>query len=325
MMSGTATNVHLGGMSITEALEQVERAQTPEDLFGPVTPVVGPVKRIYRKLAFVLHPDQAGDGDDKDRMSAAFAKLSVSWEAWNLAATTDATTATAPKIKAPKKHPFGLRFAFNAYATLYRNGDTVTKVARDTSYNERLRAERDTLTRIADFIALPGNDWLAPFFNLPTGEMNVSGHEITTFARLDGFVTLDDVAKAYPSGIEGRDWSWMMRRLLAILAAADAVNRVHANIAGANVLINPVDHRVILVNWTDSDTGTITSDVTALAALGTSMLNIEPDSLAQRKWLAAVVRYPSSPAALIQEYDELLRDLYGAPKFHPFTMPSSTN
>ena len=173
----------------------------------------------------------------------------------------------------------------------------------------------------------------------------------TILERQRGFVSLAEVGNAYPGGIDTRDAAWMWRRLLTGLGWAHRAGVVHGAVLPEHVLIHPGEHGLVLVDWCYSVTpgGIIPALVTrrradyppevpakqpATAAtdlfMATGlMLRLIKDPPAAVRRFAAGCRYdaprmrPQDAWRLLEEFDELLADLYGPRRFRAFAMPST--
>lgn len=65
----------------------------------------------------------------------------------------------------------------------------------------------------------------------------------------EGFVNLEQVAQAYPKGVDPLDATWMWRRMLWALDYAHSVGYVHGATLPQNVMIHPEMHGLILTDW----------------------------------------------------------------------------
>jgi serine/threonine protein kinase len=173
-------------------------------------------------------------------------------------------------------------------------------------------------------------------------------------ARQRGFVSLAEVARAYPRGVDPRDAAWMWRRLLAGLGWAHRAGIVHGAVLPPHVLIHPAEHGLVLVDWCYS-VATIPAGgrIPALVAAYRSEYPPEVPSkeaagpatdiyLATRTMRgligenapAAMRRFadgclyaaprmrPQDAWKLLAELDELLEHLYGPRRFREFAMPA---
>ncbi|NUT48148.1 MAG: adenylate cyclase [Saccharothrix sp.] len=326
-----------------EALDRVERAGTATDLFGPFDPARrDEVRRLYRRLAAVLHPDRTGPDDT--RAHAASAELTRLHHDWHHPAAVEFHTDRAG-YRITDRHAIG------SVTTVYRtDGPHVVKVVRDPALNPLLHAEWDALRRLTRFT--DQHRWLRPYYPRPvdtSGEVARGSRAFTVLEPLvDGFVTLADVRRAFPRGLDGRDYAWMHRRLLRAVAGAHRVGLVHGAITADNVLVHPRQHGVVLVGWTFAVTagerllatskaiayppevhdGRPVTAATDVHMAHTLMLDLlAPGETAQRTFARGCAqddpgRRPDA-VDLLTEYDDLLEDLYGERTFRPFALPGT--
>ncbi|XVS67983.1 adenylate cyclase [Actinosynnema sp. CA-299493] len=328
-----------------EALERVERAGSPADLFGPADPDPARRKeaqRLYRGLAAVLHPDRVGPHDT--RAHAASAELTRLHHQWLHGTSVELRTDRAA-------YRLTGRHAVGSVTNLYRtDGPHVVKVVRNPALNPLLHAEWDALRRLARFT--DEHRWLRPYYPHladTSGDVARGSRAFTVLAPLvDGFVTLVDVRRAFPHGLDGRDYAWMHRRLLRAIAGAHRTGLVHGAIVAENVLVHPEQHGVVLAGWTfavsagerplatdktipyppevhDGRPVTPATDVHQAHALMLDLL--AEDETAQRGFARGCTqdepnRRPDA-VDLLTEYDDLLQDLYGERTFRPFALPAT--
>jgi hypothetical protein len=65
----------------------------------------------------------------------------------------------------------------------------------------------------------------------------------------DALYSLADVRNAYPSGVDARHVAWIWRRLLSVLGFAHTHGVVHTAVLPMHVLLEPVGHKLVLVDW----------------------------------------------------------------------------
>jgi len=65
------------------------------------------------------------------------------------------------------------------------------------------------------------------------------------FAVVEGGYTLDELALSHPNGIGGRDWAWIISRVLTVLIYAER----QPDLRLENFLVHPLGHGVILLGW----------------------------------------------------------------------------
>ncbi|WP_156756130.1 protein kinase family protein [Actinokineospora pegani] len=329
-----------------EALDRVERAGSAAGLFGP--PTTDPARRaqarrLYRALASVLHPDVTGEGDA--RAHAASAELTRMHHEWTRGATVELRTATGV-------YRIGEPFAVGSVANVYEtDGPHVVKVVRDPVLNPLLHGEWDALRTFERFT--DRHRWLRPYYPRlldSSGGLDRGERAFTVLDPLvDGFVTLADVRRAFPRGLDGRDYAWMHRRLLKALAGAHGLGLVHGAVTAENVLVHPEEHGIVLAGWSFAvETGQRLLATSKSISYPPEVLGGEPVTAATDVHMAHTLmldllaagekrqamfargctqdRPSRRPDAvdLLGEYDELLEDLYGARVFRPFALPATT-
>lgn len=329
-----------------EALELVERAATAEELFGPRTTDPDKrkqAKRRFHALASVLHPDVVGPGDK--RAHEASANLTRLHHEWTKSAVVELRTRTGV-------YRVGEPFAVGSVANLYEtDGPHVVKVVRNPALNPLLHGEWLALRKLERFT--DWNPWLRPYYPRlldTSGDVAKGARAFTVLDPLiDGFVTLADVKRAYPEGLDGRDYAWMHRRLLKALAGAHQAGLVHGAVTAENVLVHPEQHGIVLVGWSfavetgqrllatsrtisyppEVVAGKAVTGATDVHMAHTLMLDLlAPDERRQIAFAKGCLqgRPSSRPEAvdLLTEYDDLLEDLYGPRVFRPFALPEQT-
>ncbi len=61
--------------------------------------------------------------------------------------------------------------------------------------------------------------------------------------------SLEEVNHHYPAGIDQKDMAWMWRRLLFVLGYAHSVGVIHGAVLPHHILIEPMEHALVLTNW----------------------------------------------------------------------------
>ncbi|WP_434439010.1 adenylate cyclase [Lentzea sp. E54] len=333
-------------VTTAEALELVERAGSAEGLFGPRTADPAQRKqarRLYRTLASVLHPDVVGPGNT--RAHAAAAMLTRLHHEWTQSTTVEMRTETGV-------YRIGEPFAAGSIANLYEaDGPYVVKVVRNPALNPLLHGEWQALRALESFT--DQNQWLRPFYPRlldTSGDVAKGSRAFTVLdPLLDGFVTLADVRRAFPEGLDGRDYAWMHRRLLKALAGAHQIGLVHGAVTAENVMVHPRQHGIVLAGWSfaveegqrllatsrtityppEVEAGEPVTAATDVHMAHALMLDLLAHNEHRQKAFArgCLQDRPSRrPDAvdLLGEYDDLLEDLYGARVFRPFVLPKKT-
>ncbi|WP_433246771.1 lipopolysaccharide kinase InaA family protein [Streptosporangium sp. CA-135522] len=310
-----------------EAIALVAAAHTADDLFGGDRP-----HRAYRRLARLLHPDLVPGPDAAE----AFAKLAGLWAAWGRDSETVITT---------RRGSYRISGAFRrgASAVLYRSGDdTLLKLPRSHADNDLMRREAEALRTIAwdgDPLLSPYVPRLVESFRYRSGGVERQANVISRAP--DGFVSLTEVARRRPE-LDPRDAAWIWRRLLVAIGTAHRAGVVHGAVFGHHVLVHPIDHGLVLVDWSQSVP--LGSPLTALVARHRD--DYPPEVLARKpatqgtdihlatRCVAALmgervpapirrfvhgslVGPPRDAWRLLGELDGLLEDLYGPRRYRP--------
>jgi hypothetical protein len=270
------------------------------------------------------------------------------------------------------------RLAVGSLCTLYlcqfpAGGRDITgllKLARDPHSNAHLANEAAILHHLH---AAPDAARFAPFLPAIEATFDVDGESPPRRAnvlRLDDTIaspadlyTLDEVHQAYPQGLDPRDLAWIWRRLLNVLGFAHTRAVVHRAVLPPHVLIEPHDHKLVLIGWcTAAATNSPAPDLltggyhdwyrrsaatrdplspsldlalatrTAIQLLGGDSLRAEfPPSLdpALQRYFTRCLGVdgagtPTHPWQLLEDFDRLIEALWGPRTFREFTMPSRT-
>ena len=65
----------------------------------------------------------------------------------------------------------------------------------------------------------------------------------------DELYTLFEIKSQYPDGLDARHVAWIWRRLLSVIGFAHAQGVVHGAVLPMHVLIEPRDHKLLLIGW----------------------------------------------------------------------------
>lgn len=331
---------------MTIVIDRILKATTRQELFG--TGDDDSMRQTYRKLARQSHPDMFSSPHEKARAEKAFKHLTVLWEesAKNKVAGSSSVVT--------KKHSYdvGVKLyendVFVAHHASYDAGHKECEllISRSPADNDLLQAAGSSLKKLNKDVPENYRAFFPEFVEM--FKYRQQGVDRATVAQKmpEGFVSLKKVKEAYPHGINGRDVAWIFKRMLVAIGNSHDAGLVHGGISGDAFLIHPELHGVILSGWQYSvETGK------PLVAIDASVKSFYPESvfskeaqdyrldirmaakLAQdlleanaprqlRIFLSGcMVSSVPHPADLLTEFDELLLRIYGAPKFHVFTMP----
>jgi hypothetical protein len=331
-------------MNAGEAIALLRTARTPGEVFGTDP---GAAAHIYRQLAKMLHPDIS----DAPGAASAFARLASLWAGYTGNSFTLASDTHVYRIGRLIERGD----VTNSYEATFGDPpatNAVLTIARVPSDNDLMTAEATALRRIrahGDVRARAYVPDLIESFSYREPDSGVQ-RVANVLARVDGFVSLADVTRAYAGGIDPRDAAWMWRRLLVAIGHAHRAGVIHGAVLPDHVLIQPEQHGLILAGWHYAAIGG--ARVPALVDRYASWYPIEvmkgekpsagTDIHLATKCITALMgkRIPAALAGfargctlptlaarpddawqVLAELDDLLQRLYGPRTFRPFAMP----
>lgn len=329
-------------MTTGEAIRLVAAARTGADLFG-----ADACPHRYRALVTALHPDRLGTTDGRLRTAAtdAFVRVTTAWRARHRARQTEHRIG---------RYSIGRLAHTGDLADLYEVApDLLLKLPRHPADNDLAAREAHALRLIeerGDPRYLPYVPRLVDSFRHRDPDTGAE-RLINVLATAPGLHSLDEVRRAYPDGVDGRDAAWMWRRLLVALGLAHRAGVVHGAVLPRHVLIEPDAHGLVLVGWCCSVVGggavpaLVTGHEqwyppevgasracgpgtdTAMAARCMSWLMGDRAPRELRDFAAgcrlpALAARPADAWRLLGELDEVLERCYGPRTFRPFTLDS---
>jgi curved DNA-binding protein CbpA len=336
---------------------QLRQAQTPEEIFGKVPAsredCLAAIKKSYRTLAKVIHPDLYLAADEKKMAHAAFEQL-LRW--LQLAEEKARLGIYGQNQDGPKQiflqsrlhlycvedQPVVTPFFAEYPCSFDDAGRKVLasiKIVRDPHQNNISQNEIQAIKvlqaspEVARFAAYIPELIEAFIYQDEDGE-----HQASVFARYTGWYSFEDIRHSYPDGIHPRDMAWMFRRLMVALGFAHRSGLTHGDVTPGNVYILPEEHGLMLANWSASTSATLDpaanarEDISAAVRCmlfllgGDPQQGISPEALPQqlksffKGSLLPGTRAPQDAWALKQEFDELIERLWGKRTYHPFIM-----
>ncbi len=153
------------------------------------------------------------------------------------------------------------RIAVGSVCTLYRcqfasggaEVEGIAKVARDPAANELVLNEASILRRLQlSSVTRPFVPSLVVSFGVG-GEDSVRQANVLRYHEAirsaDELYTLGEVAACHRPGLDARDMAWVWRRLLTALGLVHAAGVVHCAVLPMHVLIEPKEHKLVLIDW----------------------------------------------------------------------------
>lgn len=261
----------------------LKKAKTPEEVFD-VRP--DEARAAYHRFSQIAHPDHA-DVDDKALASETQAMLNAFWEKAErrIAAKTYGTKEPDPALAGPvqfstRKNTYIVtdRIHSGGTAGIFRGVVTnkdgtypvLIKAPHSACDNDLMEREANAFTLMSKKIkAVSINDGgkkLANLFALRVPAMIESlkltepgakvQKTVNTFLIIkeveSGWVTLEEIRRAYPKGVDGMVMAFIFNRILEALTFAHSAKVLHCALTPNHMLIRPEDHLGQLVDWTAS-------------------------------------------------------------------------
>jgi hypothetical protein len=244
------------------------------------------------------------------------------------------------------------------------------KIARDARTNDLVLNEADVLRHLhsADSTGEFGPFLPAIHDSIRYGEArpksaprhaNVLRVHPEIRSPADELYSLVEVRREYVNGLDARDMAWIWRRLLNVLSFAHAQQVIHTAVLPAHVLIEPREHKLLLIDWCcaarDANLNrhaltvisggymnwyrreaamrhppTLSIDIAFAARCMIDLLGGEPVSgeipasvepALHRYFRRCLNGHASDAPRLLAEFDELIVALWGPRQFRPLTMP----
>lgn len=325
------------------AASAIIEAKYPEDVFG--TPMredqaEQTLTFAYRRLVRYYHPDNQETGDEE-----VFKALQPLYEAAKRALAEgkygQRETIAQAVLITTKRHAYTVDKLIHKgslaaiYSATYPGDDqplsAVLKVVREPKDGPQVAQEAKVLkallqqdSEMYDLIS----PYLPAYIEAFGYRHNGATRQAIAFAAEYPVVSLEDVQRAYPDGVHPKDSAWMLRRLFMMLGLTHASGWVHRQVNERHIMIQPKEHGLMLVDWTKATEAQRQTTGHDLADAIRSIENITAMRLAPTRYRRFIEgcqvgshRLPDG-FTLLDEYNELIEDLWGPRKFRPFQMPN---
>lgn len=261
-------------MPIADAVLQMEtvlsRATSYTAIFGPVVGKdIDERKRLvdeqFNYLVRLVHPDKVDD-ESKAAATAAFQRLKEAREGAKRALEKGTYGEAFTKGKIPEASPKGasLKSAMATYAldaTPFAEGDfsviykavngigseVLVKVASHPTNNHWLEHEAEMVQRFAGHRSASAVPAILDGFTA-AGDGG-QRYRVNVLPFRHGYVSVADLVRAFPGGLDPTQVGWVGRRVLAQVMAGEIIRRVHGAIVPDHVLIEPLKHEVLHIGW----------------------------------------------------------------------------
>lgn len=245
--------------------ERIASAASYMDIFDSVdmdSDADASIKKTFRALARVLHPDRYSDWCSKATASEAFVKLGVLRQQADEAVRSGRygqpvylATITSKRATHRLQYALGDGDICATYASSSNDGtgtkDMFVKIAKNPSDSDLLLTEALALKRLHSknteekwqcYVPKLLDSFLYTASSGARQQANVT-------PLLKGFYSLDQLRRIFPGGIDSRHAVWIFRRLLAALGFAHDNNVIHGAVLPRHVMVLPEQHGVVLVDW----------------------------------------------------------------------------
>jgi hypothetical protein len=247
----------------------LEQATVPEEIFGDVqgslTEQLTQTRKIFFYIAKVVHPDLARGEMQVQEAHRAFKKLSALWEQAQAkinAGSYGQRNAFTPFVMQGANGCYTIErvLAWGDLCTIYMGTATsatgsqrvLVKVPMQPRDNDLVANEARVLTHLrASATYDAARHFLSCLVDAFPYEEQTTGivRQVTVLAAVEGLVSLVEVKKAYPTGIDPKDMAWIWRRLLIALDVAHTNQVIHGSVLPPHILIHPEHHGVVLIDW----------------------------------------------------------------------------
>ncbi len=333
-------------MTLDELDKLIREARSPRDLFGD------DVDATLLRLMVVCHPDKNPGEPRAERLFKQLQDLAAE-------ARRPPVTVPSPKRQYTLLKLLAAGDLSDVHLATAGGHDYVLKVSRIEGGAALLgkegRALAAILTEAGDTHYAKYFPTLAESF----AARDRIEKRVNVFTHRPGLYTLEQVRHRYETGLDGRHLAWIFKRLLTAVGFAHRVGWVHGAILPPHVLLQPEEHGVQLVGWPHATPAggqvrTISTrhrywyptevlqkdpvgpptDIYLAAKCVVYLAGGEPGTATipagvpepMQRFLRACLlegrrMRPDDAWKLLDEFDEMLRGLYGPPTFHHLTMP----
>lgn len=200
-------------------------------------------QRSYRQIAKIVHPDKGGDEEAFNRLGYY---LTASEEEAKLGTygIKVPQTATIEGIAYTLHRQLGSGDSCDVWLS---DSDHIIKIPRDSADIDLLDTEVQHLRYMADNTLRDDHD--IPEVVAIDGNGAVYHYNTEFICPPEDLVTLEKLADDYDHAIPIKAVGWLWRRIISGLMRPHALGLVHAAITPDNVLVDTVNHRIVLIDW----------------------------------------------------------------------------
>lgn len=265
---------------IVEVGKQLRSATSFVAIFGPLpsgdqAAKKSALRKQFAYLAHSVHPDHASKGSEKEA-AEVFRTLNKIRQAAEKAIEQNTyeqqfKPGTGPVLDSDESSDSEIQSAGSSYrlpkdsfqhgdfSVLYKgrmkSGDSViVKISSEPAYNSWLEREALVLGQFRDAKATDPLSNIKPFVPALLDTFLIGGdggtrYRVNVMSYVPDLVSVAEVMKAYPMGLDPKDAAWIFRRVLAQTLAASMAGLVHGALVPDHVLIDPFKHEPTHIGW----------------------------------------------------------------------------
>lgn len=336
-------------MANIKLVEEILYAKTNKDIFPSSDP--DSVSSTYKKYARNTHPDLYSHPDEKTKANDAFLILNrFRDEILGKVKTMNINTVSAPIHTYELVEEYPADSVFSYFKATYENGSKTCQllVTNDPDDNDLGTNYAEKLLRLHNEVEGQYRVFYPELIEKFSLAQKGKKHFGITYKVPEGFYSLTEIKNAYPQGLNGRNVAWIFKRMLVTVGNAHDCGLVHGGLSDEAFIIHAEKHGLKLRNWqysvnegeklkaiepemedfypdeilVEKKPATWKHDIHMLSHIVENMLDPETTPEAYYTFLKGC-RISSIPSAagLLGEFNDLLRRIYGEPKFSVLEMP----
>lgn len=306
------------------AVGEIMSAADAAGLFGAIK------KRAaikYRRLMRAVHPDM----DPSEEASAAASRLNALWEEWQADNGGKPTSPAASHAPATKTKTKTIKVLSTTEATLFKTDDGWLDVANKPG-GSSVDSVEDFPCRLGKLHKMVEG---SPVWAPSPDEMEAilvaqkDGQHAAIKIKPGDHGMVDGWPLAALGAVDERDLAWILKRLVFLGSAMCSVGITVPDLCG-RVMVRPSTHQIGVASFTGAEcVDKIDGEHDPMVSLMDSFIKLTAhgtgSGVRRLSAFAEGCKVSSRPdgTELMRELDDVLFDLYGAPRFHGMEDPAS--
>ncbi len=135
----------------------------------------------------------------------------------------------------------------DVYRGMFNDLAVAVKITRDVGDTDLVEHEASVLAEL--YPEGTNNEKFYRYLPRLIASTRWEGRRVNILPWFEGFISLEDIRRAYPEGIDFRDMVWMFKRLLVGIGFAHTQDIVHGAILPSHVMVHPLDHGAKIIDW----------------------------------------------------------------------------